>query len=183
MTRDAVIKTWTRRITHSCIWSLFRNKINPNKECDLDGRYRTIILVPYLQVKSLRFIWRSENSKSRWRHQMETFSAFLTGHLCGEFTGPVQFPHKGQWRGALMFSLICIWINGWVNNREAGDWRRYRAHYDVTVMWNLRVSDLHMNCRDLITWEGTGLVTPASENRVCNSSDNGLSPIRHQAII
>ena len=43
-------------------------------------------------------------------------------------------PHKGHWRGALMFSLICVWINGWVNNGEAGDLRRYRAHYDVTVM-------------------------------------------------
>ena len=42
--------------------------------------------------------------------------------------------NKGQWRGALMFSLICVWINGWVNNREAGDLRRYRAHYDVIVM-------------------------------------------------
>ena len=47
---------------------------------------------------------------------------------------PVNSPHKGQWRGALMFSLICVWINGWVNNREAGDLRRYRAHYDVIVM-------------------------------------------------
>ena len=43
-------------------------------------------------------------------------------------------PHKGQWRGALMFSLICVWIFGWVNNRVAGDLRRYRTHYDVTVM-------------------------------------------------
>ena len=42
--------------------------------------------------------------------------------------------HKGQWRGALMFSLISAWINGWVNNREAGDLRHYRAHYDVIVM-------------------------------------------------
>ena len=33
-----------------------------------------------------------------------------------------------------MFSLICAWINGWVNNREAGELRRHRAHYDVTVM-------------------------------------------------
>ena len=33
-----------------------------------------------------------------------------------------------------MFSLICAWINGWVNNHEAGNWRRYRAHYDVIVM-------------------------------------------------
>ena len=47
---------------------------------------------------------------------------------------PVNSPHKGQWRGALVFSLICVWMNSWVNNREAGDLRRYRAHYDVTVM-------------------------------------------------
>ena len=47
---------------------------------------------------------------------------------------PVNSPHKDQWRGALMFSLICVWINSWVNNREAGDLRLYRAHYDVTVM-------------------------------------------------
>ena len=42
--------------------------------------------------------------------------------------------HKGQWRGALMFSLIWTWINGWVNNREAGDLERRRVHYDITVM-------------------------------------------------
>ena len=33
-----------------------------------------------------------------------------------------------------MFTLICVWINGCVNNREAGDLRRYCAHYGVTVM-------------------------------------------------
>ena len=48
---------------------------------------------------------------------------------------PVNSPHKGQWRGTLMFSLICAWTNGWVNNRDAGDLRRIRAHYDVTVIW------------------------------------------------
>ena len=47
---------------------------------------------------------------------------------------PVNSPHKGQWRGALMFSLICVWINDWVNNREAGDLRRYRVHYDVIIL-------------------------------------------------
>ena len=46
----------------------------------------------------------------------------------------VNSPQKGLWRGALMYPLICVWINGWVNNREAGDLRRYGAHYDVTVM-------------------------------------------------
>ena len=92
-----------------------------------------------------------------------SFDVFFTGHLCGEFIShrwiprtkasdaelwcflywpfvrgihrsPVNSPHKGQWRGALMFSLICSWINGWVNNREAGDLRRHRTDYDVTVM-------------------------------------------------
>ena len=64
---------------------------------------------------------------------METFSALLA--ICAENSPvPVNSPHKGQWRGALMFSLICVWINDWVNNGEAGDLRRYRIHYDVTVM-------------------------------------------------
>ena len=58
---------------------------------------------------------------------METVSALLA--ICA-----VNSPHKGQWRGALMLSLIWTRINGWVNNPEAGDLRRHRAHYDVIVM-------------------------------------------------
>ena len=42
-------------------------------------------------------------------------------------------PHKGQWRGSFMFSFICAWISGWVNNRDAGDLKRHRAHYYVIV--------------------------------------------------
>ena len=68
-----------------------------------------------------------------WRHQMETFSALLA--LCtGNSPVPVISPHKGQRREALGFCLICAWTDGWVNNRDAGDLRHYRAHYDVTVM-------------------------------------------------
>ena len=40
-----------------------------------------------------------------------------------------------RWRGALMFSLICPWTNGWANTRDAGDLRRHRPHYDLTVMF------------------------------------------------
>ena len=58
----------------------------------------------------------------------------VTGPLCGIHRSPVNSPHKGQWRGALMFSLICDRINGWVNNGEAGDLRGHRAHYNVTVI-------------------------------------------------
>ena len=49
---------------------------------------------------------------------------------------PVNSPHKGQWHGALMFSLICARIKGWANDGEAGDLRCHRAHYDVIVMQN-----------------------------------------------
>ena len=52
----------------------------------------------------------------------------------GIHRSPVNSPHEGQWRGSLMFSLICAWIRAWVNNRDAGDLRRHRTHYDVTVM-------------------------------------------------
>ena len=46
----------------------------------------------------------------------------------------VNSPHKGQWRGALMSSLICAWTNGWVNNRDLGDLRSHRTHYDVNEL-------------------------------------------------
>ena len=52
----------------------------------------------------------------------------------GIHRSPVNSPHKGQWCGALMFSLICVLINDWVNNRGAGDLRRHRGHCDVIVM-------------------------------------------------
>ena len=63
---------------------------------------------------------------------------------------PVNSPHKGQWRGTLMFSLICAWINHWVNNRDAGDLRRHRAHCDVIVIiwllqWQWSKPDLYGN--------------------------------------
>ena len=68
-----------------------------------------------------------------WRHHMETFPRYWL-FMRGIRRSPVNSPHKGQWCGALMLSLICVRMNGWVNNREAGDLRRHRAHYDVTVM-------------------------------------------------
>ena len=55
----------------------------------------------------------------------------VTGPLSGESTGPRWIPRTKASDRALMFSLICTWINGWINNREAGDLRCLRAHYDV----------------------------------------------------
>ena len=59
---------------------------------------------------------------------------------------PVNYPRKGQWRGALMFSLICTRIDCWVNNGEAGDLRRHRVHCDVTVMGFASVKSYPLSC-------------------------------------
>ena len=62
-------------------------------------------------------------------------------------------PYKGQWRGALMFSLICVWINDWVNNRKAGDlmlscslwrhcneqWISRSLNYNIDLIWLKRI--------------------------------------------
>ena len=70
----------------------------------------------------------------------------ITGPLWGESTGPtgdrnqwshwwpVDSPHIGQWRRALMFSLICASTNCWANNRNTCEWRCHNALYGVTVM-------------------------------------------------
>ena len=84
----------------------------------------------------------------------------------GIHRSPVNSPHKGQWCGALMFSLICSWINGWVNKRKAGDLRCHHAHYDVTVMAyepnsfaSLNLHCLFWNEYDLFNTNYTVLVT------------------------
>ena len=69
---------------------------------------------------------------------------------------PFVLPHKGQWRGALMFSLICVWKNGWVNNLEAGDLRRHHVHYDVTV---IRWAICHLVTLAKTLWSKTDWLT------------------------
>ena len=69
----------------------------------------------------------------------------VTGPLCGEFTGRRWIPHTK----ASDVELWCfLWssINSWVNNNEAGDLIRHRAHYDVIVMKNAR----SITCYDVI---------------------------------
>ena len=68
----------------------------------------------------------------KWKHFPRYWS-----FVRGIHRSPVVSPHKGQSRGALMFSLICAWINGRANNRNANDLKRHQAHYDVTVMDHL----------------------------------------------
>ena len=96
---------------------------------------RTIMCLDALDwyLPHLYWIWHDDVIK--WKH-FPRYWPFARGI----HRSPVNSTHKGQWRGALMFSLICVWINGWVNNREAGDLRRHRTHYDVIVMGCVNLS-------------------------------------------
>ena len=93
-----------------------------------------------------RLYWIRDDDVIKWKHFPRNWPFVREIHR-----SPVNFPHKGQWRGALMFSLIYAWINDWVNNREAGDLRRQHCHYDVFVMVtnHLRVVS-YSNCSSSI---------------------------------
>ena len=64
---------------------------------------------------------------------METFSALLA--LCAG-NSPVtgEFTSQRQVTQSFKGFFICTWTNGSVYIRDAGDLRRHRAPYDVTVM-------------------------------------------------
>ena len=114
-------------------------------DCIWRGRYFPSLTTHLASIASI-LSWKHDRQRIGHKYHIDST---LIGHddiikwkhfprywpfVRGIHRSPVNSPHKGQWHGALMFSLICFWINGWVNNREAGDLRRYRAHYDVTVM-------------------------------------------------
>ena len=82
----------------------------------------------------------------KWKH----FPRYWT-FVRGIHRSPVNSTNKGQWRGALMFSFIYSRINGWVNNREAGDLRRICAHYDVIVMTHLAIPAMAIRATSIFT--------------------------------
>ena len=107
----------------------------------------------YMNIVS-RYSWYSPHHDDviKWKH-VSRYWPFVWGI----HRSPVNSPHKGQWRGAFIFPLICVWVNGLVNNQEAGDLRCQRAHYDVIVIiifivrlqwssgmaWNILPSNLY----------------------------------------
>ena len=107
--------TETRRhnATSSPIGGAHIHKINP------------VDVVLSLPCTSQRYIVMTSSNGNIFR---------VTGVCKGNPSVTGGFPHKGQWRGAVMFSLNCAWKNGQTNNRDAGDLIRHRAHYDVTVI-------------------------------------------------
>ena len=89
--------------------------------------------MPYYVALGNNIIWRHDDVIT-WK-LFPRYWPFVRGI----HRSPVNSPHKGHWRGALMFSLLCAWINGWVYNVEAGKLRRHCAHYDVIVMVKMMI--------------------------------------------
>ena len=123
---------------------LYTSRLRQNG-CNLpDGSFKCILLNEnvWISIKiSLKFVprspiddkpalvqimaWRRPDlTRLRWHDEVIKWKHFprYWPFVRGIHRSPVNSPHKGQWRGALMFSLICTWISGWANNREAGDW-------------------------------------------------------------
>ena len=101
---------------------------------------------------------------------MRTFSALLAP--C-EGNPPVTSEFPSQRPVTRMFPLVCAWANGQTNNRDAGDLRRHRNHYGVTVLIIRRLSH-----RLLVNWLGFGLIDNLN---LCRAVDNSIKPVRVHA--
>ena len=102
---------------------------------DEDGHWTK---VTFSKMGLNRLYWAQYKEESLPKLPLEYFPrhmhTMMTSSNGNISASPVNSRHKGQWCGAFMFSLICAWINGWVNNLQAGDLKRHWAHYDATVM-------------------------------------------------
>ena len=103
--------------------------------------YRPMCRVPNYNKHSKCELFHGDVTK------MEPFSVLLALWV-GSQRSQVNSPQKDQWSGALMFFLTCAGINGPVNNREAGDLRQHRTHYDVPII----PYSLGRNCIIILPW-------------------------------
>ena len=120
---------WT---PHACSYIMFN--VWSDDVCCSRLRYLADLLGSRCDILDVIFAFMLRNKHvnfMKWKH----FPRYWP-FVWGIHRSPMNSPHKGHWREALMFSLICVWINGWVNNHQVGELRHHLAHYDVTVMKN-----------------------------------------------
>ena len=121
-------------VTYSYVWNIILNEVIAKSLMT-----ENLLKMPLFVNKNIKAhthrcfgevrISLTHDDVIKWKH-FPRYWPFVRGI----HRSPVNSLHKGQWRGALMFTLICARINGWINNRKAGDLKRNRAHYDVIVM-------------------------------------------------
>ena len=100
-----------------CDWSYNHNPESRNKHatCFDIGSSTARLLVHNQSANSPGDLCHHDDVV-KWKHIPRNWP-----FVRGIHRSPMNSPHRGQWRGALMFPLICVWINGWENNRDAGD--------------------------------------------------------------
>ena len=121
---------WSFDLTKVCSWEWTKKYLKMHFDTDF-SLYDWSAIPSNIDISHAHMIREaySHDDVIKWKH-FPRYWPFVQGiHW-----SPVNFPHKGQWPRALMFSLICVWINGWVNSHEAGYLRCYGVHYDITVM-------------------------------------------------
>ena len=99
------------------------------------AKYRLFCSGPIVLAEAWSWI-SGHGDVIKWKHFPPHWSFFRGIHR-----SPVDSPHKCWWRGALMFSLICAWTNGWANNRDPGEtpscslWRHNNGH-TLSQVWD-----------------------------------------------
>ena len=101
---------------------------------DVGTSLMSVSVVSFMTTDDVASAGQYQTRSAWWRHPKYKKNPCYWPLVWGIHRWPVNSPHKGRWREALMFSLICPWIKGWINNREAGDLRRHRDPYNVIVM-------------------------------------------------
>ena len=106
-----------------------------NRSRDNARQWLCTLLFEQVVVDSLRFSCHRGVHSKNYAHSSPLFcSCVVLLWYHDDVIKRKHFPCWRQWRGPLMFSLVCTWTKVWSNNREAGDLRRHRADYDVIVM-------------------------------------------------
>ena len=143
---------WPR--TDNVSFTVWGPTLQKGCDCGLSGHFEKCHLISRCVF---HFVVNQNNDKLliyhydviKWKH-FPRYWPFVRGI----HRRPVNSPHKSQWHGVLMLSLIYAWINGWANNRKAGDLRLHRAHYDVTMIFLLsrrvKMAGIHRHSGDAL---------------------------------
>ena len=125
---ENIVADHFKRTLTKISWNIFLSPANRNLvRVSLVPPLSSVLRLDKLEYNDPMQSSTSHDDVIKWKH-FPRYWPFVQGI----HRSTVNSPHKGQWRGALVFSLISAWINGWLSNRDS---RRHRAHHDVTVMW------------------------------------------------
>ena len=146
---------WEHLYGTSNSWNVIRWKFFPRYWPFVRGihHYSDAIMDPIAsQITSLTIVYSSVYSGADQRKHLSSASlASNAGNVS------IWWRHHDN-KGYLMFSLSYAWTNVWANHRHAGDLRRHRAYYDVTVMWRVLRSIV-------LTYLSRNIYSLASSNR------------------